>query len=111
MARPGRYSPELRERAVRMVFDHAGEYPSRWTAIRLVGDKPGCSTEVLRRCARWAERDAGQRRSRVGLTAPARTARRRDTDARHTAAGRARRGGWADVGGRICPDLSSRVGG
>jgi len=28
-ARPGRYSPELRERAVRMVFDHAGEYPSR----------------------------------------------------------------------------------
>ena len=65
MARPSRYSPELRDRAVRMVFDHAGEYPSQWAAIRSVGDKLGCSTEALRRWVRQAERDAGQR---PGLT-------------------------------------------
>ena len=65
MARPSKYSPELRERAVRMVFDHAGEYASQWAAIRSVGEKLGCSTEALRRWVRQAERDAGRR---LGLT-------------------------------------------
>ena len=41
MGRPSKYSPELRERAVRMVFEHAGEYPSQWAAIRSVGEKLG----------------------------------------------------------------------
>jgi transposase-like protein len=65
MARPSKYSPELRERAVRMVFDHAGEYPTQWTAIRSIAEKLGCGAEALRRWVRQAERDAGQR---PGLT-------------------------------------------
>jgi transposase len=60
MARPTKYSPELRERAVRMVQEHAGEYPSQWAAIRSVGETLGCSVEALRRWLRQAERDAGR---------------------------------------------------
>ena len=65
MPRPSKYSPELRERAVRMVFDHAPEYPSQWAAIRSVAEKIGCAAEVLRRWVRQAERDRGER---PGLT-------------------------------------------
>jgi transposase len=65
MGRPSRFSPEVRERAVRMVFEHAPEYPSQWAAIRSIADKIGCGTEALRRWVRQAERDAGQR---PGLT-------------------------------------------
>jgi len=65
MPRPSKYSPELRERAVRMVFDHAHEYPSQWATMRSVADKLGCTTEALRRWVRQAERD---RRERPGLT-------------------------------------------
>ena len=65
MPRPSKYSPELRERAVRMVFDHAGEYPSQWAAMRSIAEKLGCNTEALRRWVRQAERDAGKR---PGLT-------------------------------------------
>jgi transposase-like protein len=65
MSRPSKYSPELRERAVRMVFDHAHEYPSQWATIRSVAEKLGCTVEALRRWVRQAERDAGKR---PGLT-------------------------------------------
>ena len=65
MGRPSKYSPELRERAVRMVFAHAHEHPSQWAAIRSVAEKLDCTTEVLRRWVRQAERDSGQR---PGLT-------------------------------------------
>mgnify|MGYP003575869230 FL=1 len=65
MGRPSKHSPEVRERAVRMVFEHAPEHPSQWAAIRSVGDKLGIRTESLRRWVRQAERDMGQR---PGLT-------------------------------------------
>jgi transposase len=70
MGRPSKYAPELRERAVRMVFEHAEEHPSQWATIRSVAEKLGCTTEALRRWVRQAERDAGHR---PGLTTDDRT--------------------------------------
>jgi transposase len=65
MPKGTRYSPELRERAVRMVFDHAHNHPSQWATIRSVAEKLGCTVEALRRWVRQAERDRGER---PGLT-------------------------------------------
>jgi transposase len=65
MARPSKYSPELRERAVRMVLDHAPDHPSQSATIQSVAAKLGCSAEGLRRWVRQAERDRGER---PGLT-------------------------------------------
>ena len=59
-----RYSPEVRERAVRLVLEHQGEHHSQWAAIASVAEKIGCTPEALRRGVRQAERDAGLR---VGL--------------------------------------------
>jgi transposase len=55
------FSPEVRERAVRMVFDHQGEHGSQYGAIRSIAAKIGCSGETLRNWVRQAERDQGQR--------------------------------------------------
>jgi transposase len=51
-------SPGVRERAVRMVFQHEGEHASQWAAI---AGKIGCTPETLRLWSRWAEYDAGRR--------------------------------------------------
>ena len=55
------YSPEVRERAVRMVFEHEGEHASQWAAIASIAGKIGCTPETLRLWVRQAERDAGGR--------------------------------------------------
>jgi transposase len=65
MARPSRYSPEVRQRAVRMVEEHREEYGSQWAAIQSISQKLGCTAETLRRWVVQAERDAGHR---PGLT-------------------------------------------
>jgi transposase len=59
------YPPEVRERAVRMVFDHQGEYSSQWKAIESIAAKLSINHETLRIWVRRAETDAGQR---PGLT-------------------------------------------
>jgi len=56
-----RYSPEVKERAVRMVFEHEKEYPSQWAAINSIAPKIGCTPETLRTWIRQTERDQGIR--------------------------------------------------
>src|SRR5712692_4029580 len=60
-----RYPQELRERAVRMVFEHRREYPSEWAAIRSLAEKFGTTPETLRLWVRRAEVDGGRLFARV----------------------------------------------
>ena len=61
MNKSTRYSPEIRERAVRLVFEHQGEHDSQWAAIGSIASKIGCTAETLRKWVRQAERDQGKR--------------------------------------------------
>jgi transposase len=65
MTQRTRYSQEVRERAVRMVLEHLGEYTSEWAAIQSISTKIGCSAETLRNWVRRTQVDAG---SREGVT-------------------------------------------
>ena len=56
-----KFSPEVRERAVRMVLEHGGDHASHWAAIGSIAGKIGCTAETLRRWVRQAERDQGLR--------------------------------------------------
>jgi len=58
-----RYSPEVRERAVRMVFEHQGEFDSQSAAIKSIAPKIGCGPDTLRAWVRRAETDSGRRDS------------------------------------------------
>jgi transposase-like protein len=60
-----KFSAEVRERAVRMVFEHQDEYESQWAAMASIAEKIGCTTESLRKWVRQAERDQGRK---PGLT-------------------------------------------
>ncbi len=61
MKKRGYYSPEVRERAVRLVFTQEGEHASQWAAISSISEKIGCTAETLRKWVRRAERDSGRR--------------------------------------------------
>ncbi|GAB3463667.1 transposase [Azotobacter salinestris] len=56
-----KYSPEVRERAVRLVLEHQDGHDSEWAAICSTAAKIGCTAETLRRCVHQAERDNGKR--------------------------------------------------
>ena len=56
-----KFSPEVRDRAVRMVLDHAGEHLSRWAAVTSIAAKIGCTPQTLHDWVKKAEVDSGQR--------------------------------------------------
>ena len=61
MKRKGHYSPEVRERAVRLVQEQERAHTSQWAAICSISGKIGCTAETLRKWVRQAERDTGRR--------------------------------------------------
>lgn len=61
MKRVTKYSPETRERAVRLVWESEEEHGSQWGAIVSISAKVGCTAETLRKWVRQAERDSGRR--------------------------------------------------
>ena len=65
MGRSSRFSPEVRERAVRMVEEHREAHASAGAVLQSVAPKLGCTAETLRKWVRQAQRDAGHR---PGLT-------------------------------------------
>ena len=65
MSSSNKYSPEVRERAVRMVLEHQSAHDSQWAAVGSIAEKIGCTSETLRKWVRQGERDQGRR---PGLT-------------------------------------------
>ena len=61
MKKSSKFSPEVRERAVRMVLEHRAEHPSPWAAIESIAAKIGCVPQTLHTWVRQHEVDAGQR--------------------------------------------------
>ena len=61
MNKSNKFSPEVRERAVRMVQEHRGEYPSLWAAVESIAPKIGCVPQTLLEWVKRVEVDAGAR--------------------------------------------------
>mgnify|MGYP001037733144 CR=1 FL=1 len=59
MSKQSRYSPEFRERAIRMLLDQQGEHESQWAAMNSIAAKVGCTAETLRKWVRQSEKDLG----------------------------------------------------
>ena len=64
MNKSTRYSPEVRDRAVRLVFEHQGEHASQWAALISIASKIGCTPETLRKWVRRAETDRRSARAK-----------------------------------------------
>ena len=56
-----KFSPEVRQRAIRMVLDHEAEHPSRWAAVSSIASKIGCSPATLHEWVKKTEVDSGKR--------------------------------------------------
>jgi transposase len=65
MTKTNKYSPEVRERAVRLVQEHRGEYPSLWAAVESIAPKIGCVAQTL---LEWVKRDAIDNGKRDGVS-------------------------------------------
>ncbi len=61
MNKPNKFAPEVRERAVRLVQEHRGEYPSLWAAVESIAPKIGCVPQTLLDWVRRHEVDTGMR--------------------------------------------------
>ena len=61
MNKTNKYSPEVRERAVRLVQEHRGEYPSLWAAVESIAPKIGCVAQTLLDWVKRSEIDSGKR--------------------------------------------------
>jgi transposase len=61
MKKTVKFCPEVRERAVRMVFEHRKGHPSQWATVESIAGKIGCTAQTLLSWVRRYERDAGQR--------------------------------------------------
>jgi transposase-like protein len=61
MRKSVKFSPEVRERAVRLVLEHRNEHPSQWAAIESIAPKIGCTPQTLLSWVRQHERDTGLR--------------------------------------------------
>ncbi|HCL42173.1 MAG TPA: IS3 family transposase, partial [Pseudomonas sp.] len=61
MNKTNKFSPEVRERAVRMVQEHRGDYPSLWSAVESIAPKIGCVPQTLLEWVKRADVDAGVR--------------------------------------------------
>jgi transposase len=61
MNKTNKFSPEVRERAVRMVQEHRGEYPSLWAAVESIAPKIGCVPQTLLEWVKREEADTGVR--------------------------------------------------
>ncbi len=65
MTKTNKFSPEVRERAVRMVLEHRGQYPSLWAAIESIAPKIGCVPQTLNE---WVKRHQVDTGARDGIT-------------------------------------------
>ena len=65
MNKSNKFSPEVRERAVRLVQEHRGEYPSLWAAIESIAPKIGCTSNTL---LDWVKREEVDSGARPGVT-------------------------------------------
>ena len=65
MAKAQKYPKEVRERAVRMLFEHRSEYASGWEAMGSIASKIGCTAETLRKWVRQEKVDTGRRGGRT----------------------------------------------
>ncbi len=82
---PSKYDPETKAKAVRLVLDHRGDYPSEWAAISAVSSRLGMNSETLRSWIRQAQVDEGQRDGVSGeVAAEIRRLKRRNAELEQT---------------------------